>query len=67
MNVYCYMRSAQKPHMTCEEQAEQIRQAAETRSFQIVDTGNTALDSGLLGLLLKDQKKIQQAVITFRE
>lgn len=66
MSVFCYVRRAHKPPMTCEEQATQMRQEAERKGFKVINTGSTALDLKLLGLLQNNRVKIQQAVITFR-
>lgn len=67
MNVFCYVRTPHKTPKTREEQAAEIRQEAERKGFEVANTGNTALDSKLLGLLQNNQAKIQQAVIMFRE
>lgn len=67
MSVFCYVRTAHKPPMTCEEQATQILQEAEQKGFKVINTGNTSLDTRILSLLQNNQVKLQQAVITFRE
>lgn len=67
MSVFYYGRTAHKPPMTGEEQATQIRQEAERKGFKVINTGNTALDSKVLGLLQNNRSKIQQAVVTFKE
>ena len=67
MNIFCYMRTAHKPPITREEQAAQIRQEAEKKGFNVINTGSAALDSKMLGLLQNNGAKIRQAVITFRE
>ena len=67
MNVFCYVRTAHKPPMTCKEQAARIRQEAEQIGFGVINTRSTSLDSMLLDLLQNNQAKLQQAVIAFRE
>lgn len=67
MNVFCYVRTAHKPPMTREEHAAQIRYEAEEKGFKVVNTGSSALDSKLFGLLQNNQASIQQVVIAFRE
>ncbi len=67
MNVFCYVRTAHKPPITREEQAAQICQEAERKGFKVINTGSTALDLKLLGMLQNNRAEIQQAVITFRE
>lgn len=67
MNVFCYVRTAHKPPMANEEQATLIRREAEENGFKVINTGNTYLDSRILGLLHNNRAKLQQAVITFKE
>lgn len=64
MNTYCYMRMANHSPMTQQQQAEIIRQVAEQKGYEVINTGCSALDARLLSLL--QQKQIAQAVIIFR-
>ena len=66
MNIFRYVRTANQPPMTRDEQAKLIRHEVEQNGYKVINTGCSTLDARLLGLLQSNRPKIRQAVITFR-